>query len=230
MLHLNWLNPQELKTAQEIVAKYHYLHTPVDVRTTPQGYFISHDSLIGQQGILLFGRPEATKCYPFYGSVEDVVTGKAEVTRWQVLNLSRVWISPELQKGGRGYSSIYTTGFLDRKGNWQSTLPSTIINQALQNIVIDYLVSRPPVFLNEPYQLEYVISYCDTKKHKGTIYKAAGFELYRTNADGIQTWRKRLRPLTFTEQEQIIKVSLQSPRAKSYRAQRANEATQLALF
>jgi hypothetical protein len=82
--------------AQAMVTQYHYLRRPVDPRTMTEGYQVRLPE-IGPVGVLLFGRPEATRCYPWYGGLDDVRTGRAEVTRWQVLNLSRVWLDPLVQ-------------------------------------------------------------------------------------------------------------------------------------
>jgi len=66
-----------------------------------------------------------------------------------------------------------------------------------------------------------VLSYCDTRLHRGVIYQQSGFELYRTNARGIQTWRVRLPALT-PEQDSAVQVaSALNARAQRYRARRA---------
>jgi hypothetical protein len=212
-------NKADLQLAQATVEQHHYLHRRVDTRCSPVGYaIILGDSPVG---ILLFGRPQSTSCYPFFGSVEDVQTGRAEVTRWQILNLARVWIHPTAQKGGGLYGPEWgLPGFVDRRGVWRSTLASAAINAAFDRIVIDYLVEKPPCFPEEPYELRYAISYCDTRIHKGALYRAAGFELYRTNKDGVQTWRKELRPLTGSENEQVLEASRISKRSQGYRAKR----------
>ncbi len=87
--------------AQEQVARFHYLKKPIDVRCSVQGYIILLD--LRRVGCLLFGRPEAQRCNGWYGSVEDVLSGKCRITRWQILNLARVWLDPIIQRGGEHY-------------------------------------------------------------------------------------------------------------------------------
>jgi len=101
-----------------------------------------------------------------------------------------------------------------------------VLKIAAEKIGFDYLMQRPPCFLDEPYRIKYLLSYCDTRLHKGTIYREAGFELYRTNKAGIQTWRLPVRGLTAAEDNQVQEASRVNTRAIRYRAQRA----QMGLF
>ncbi|KPV46424.1 hypothetical protein SE17_43330, partial [Kouleothrix aurantiaca] len=169
-----------------------YLHTPVDSRCSPFAYLIELErDPAGPVGCLIFGRPEATRCYDgglTYGSLADVERGRAQYDRWEVLNLARVYLLPSVQAGGKRYNSHYLPGYTDRRGVWHSTLASSAIQQALASIGADYLLQRPPCFPDEPYEIKVVLSYCDTTRHKGTIYRAAGFALARTNERGIETW------------------------------------------
>lgn len=222
---LELLDRRGLAWAQMMVTRCHYLHKPVDTRCSIEGYQIRH-AVLGAIGLLLFGRPQATRCRDWYGSVEDVATGRCEVTRWQVLNLARVWLTPDVQQGGLHHLPRLIPGFWDRPRpghtrRYRSTLASTVLKQAITQIGLDYLVRRPPCFLDEPYQIEWLLSYCDTRLHKGTIYAAAGFELYSINGDGIQTWRIRLPALTPIQDEQVREASRVNPRSNRYRAQRA---------
>jgi hypothetical protein len=209
-------------TAQGCVARHHYLRKPVDVRSMPEAYAVRIDAIGVDAGYLIVGRPEATRCYPWYGSVEDVAAGRAEVTRWQVLNLARVWLSPEAQPGGALYErDDLLPGFIDRRGTFRSTLASSAVSALAQVVVRDYLVRRPPCFVEEPYQLRWLLSYCDTRLHKGTLYRAAGFELYRTNDRGLQTWRLPLRALTAGEDAEAREASRRHARSQAFRARRA---------
>ena len=208
-----------LPASQQIVTAHHYLHIPVDPRCSVEGYNIHLGNLWA--GLFLLGRPEATKVNGWYGSVEDVAAGRCPVTRWQVLNLARVYISPEFQPGGFYYNLRLVPGFVDRHNQFRSTMASIAISAMAARVGFDYLYRRPPCFLEEPYEIRWLLSYCNTNLHKGAIYRAAGFELYRTNADGIQTWRLPLPPLT-PEQDAVIRYqSNHDSRAQSYRAQRA---------
>ncbi len=200
----------------------HYLGRMPDPRTSAELFLIQCGDPVGA---LVFGRPEATRCADWYGSVEDVAAGRCEVTRWQVLNLSRVWIHTDYNCGGRLASPGRVPGFWDRTDMWRSTLASEAIKSAMAVIGWWYLCLRPPCFLDEPYEIRWLLSYCDTRLHRGTIYRAAGFELYRTNDRGIQTWRTRLPGLEPEHHEDIRAIAETNPRSIYYRAKR----TQLAL-
>lgn len=220
MITLCPLDRAGIRWAQDTVTAWHYLRAPVDPRCSVEGYAVEVGDL-GRVGLFLFGRPEATRCADWYGGVDDVTAGRCEVTRWQVLNLARVWFDPRVQAGGQWHSAAHLPGFTDRRGVWRSTLASEAIRQACQYVGFDYLLRRPPVFLDEPYEVRYVLSYCDTRLHRGVIYQQSGFELYRTNARGIQTWRVRLPALT-PEQDSAVQVaSALNARAQRYRARRA---------
>jgi hypothetical protein len=214
---LRLLDRQGVAGAQALVAAEHYLRKPVDVRCSVEGYSVS---LAGRDvGAFLLGRPQATRCYPWYGSVEDLAGGRAEITRWQVLNLARVYLAPAVQPGGALHEAA--PGFRDRRGVWRSVLGSTAIAALADLVVVDYLVARPPCFLDEPYELRWLLSYCDTRLHRGALYRAAGFELFRTNADGIQTWRLPLRSLTSQEDARVRSAAHASVRSIEHRHRRA---------
>ena len=202
--------------SQDQVRQHHYLHAPVDDRSKPLVYTI----VIGgvRAGCLIFGRPEATRCYHGdlrFGSVADVASGKAQYTRWEVVNLARVWIDAKYQ-----HSGIY----------YVRNAATVAIALALRAVVVDYLAANPPCFLDEPWRLRWCISYCDTKQHRGTLYKAAGFRLVHTNTNGLQTWARPLRGLQGHERKQIEHRAEQSLRSRHHRSMRAAaQVEQLAL-
>ena len=243
VITLRPLDRAGLRWAQDTVSAYHYLRTPVDPRCSVEGYAVE-TPLLGRIGLLLFGRPQATRCGDWYGGVADVEAGRCEVTRWQVLNLARVWFDPRVQHGGEWHNAAHLPGFVDRRGVWRSTLATTAIRQAVMRIGYDYLLRRPPVYLDEPYEIRWLLSYCDTRLHRGVIYQQSGFELHRpaaphaasrcrcvrgavvmrgrpaTGSQAIETWRVRLPALT-PEQDSAIQVaSALNARAQRYRAQR----------
>lgn len=136
-------------------------------------------------------------------------------------NLARVWLDPRVQAGGRWCTPKNLPGYTDRRGVWRSTLASWCIQAALERVGSDYLTVRPPVFPDEPYEIKAVLSYCDTRLHRGTIYRAAGFDLARTNERGIETWyTPKVAPLTNYQHDQIRKLAYHSPRGIRLRAQR----------
>jgi hypothetical protein len=202
-LTLQFADKAGIAWAQEQVTRFHYLKKPVDVRCSIQGYIIFLD--LCRVGCLLFGRPESVRCTGWYGGVEDVLSGTCRITRWQILNLARVWLDPMIQRGGEHYIPNAAT---------------QVIAQALQCIPYDYLRARPPVFLDEPYEITECLSYCDTRIHRGTLYKAANFHLVRENSKGIQTYSRPLRRLTHAEKRDITRVAYQSPRYNAFQAKR----------
>lgn len=230
-----------LAWAQAMVAREHYLHAPVDPRCTPVAYLLHYHYAYGAHaaagprciGILIFGRPEATRCYQgglTYGALADVESGRAQYDRWEILNLARVWLSPLVQPGGGLHQlgpDSGLPGFVDRRGVWRSTLASTAIGLALARIGYDYLAARPPVDCQFPYQIRAVLSYCDTRLHRGTIYRAAGFELARTNTRGIETWyTPAVAPLGEAQDQAIRARAALAPRSQRIRGRRS----QLALW
>ncbi len=219
---------EQTKLVNETVTRYHYLHAPVDARCSILAYMV----LLGGKpvGCLVFGRPEATKVRGWYGDVAEKSAGKCRLSRWEILNLSRVWLDPIVQENGFWYSPKFLPGFYDRHGEFHSTLASTVIEMALRAVVIDYLVSFPPVDTAEPYQITEVLSYCDPRQHKGTIYQQSGFRLERENDRGLQTYAKPVRPLTSGEDTYVRFLTEHSPRSKHYRALRANTTAQLCLW
>lgn len=203
MLSLHLANAEELKWAQTQVIEHHYLHSPVDVRCMPVAYVVTLEN--DPIGCLIFGRPESTKCNGWYGSVADVRSGKCYLTRWQVLNLARVYLDPSIQRNSERY--------IPNAASWA-------IAKALQKVVVDYLVYRPPVYLDEPYEIRECLSYCQSNIHRGTIYKASNFQLRRTNEHGLETYARSLRHLTHEEHARIQEYSLHDKRAQRFRRER----------
>lgn len=207
--------------AKQIIEREHYLHKFPDPRASIETYAIRIAGDAGEPaGFLVFGRPEATRCRDWYGSVEDARAGRCQVTRWQVLNLARVWLSPQYQHGGAHCGPAIVPGYTDRRGCFRSTLASSSLRGVVNLIGADYLLHRPPCFLDEPYQIEWLLSYCDTRLHRGTIYAAAGFERYSINDRGIETWRIRLPALTAHQNAAVREAARISQRSIRYQAQR----------
>lgn len=214
-----WLEPaatrQAERWAQHQVTEQHYLHAPVDARCRPLIYLVMVDGV--RSGCLIYGRPEATRCYTgklTYGSTEDVQAGRARYDRWEVLNLARVWLDSEVQRGGWRYVP---------------KLASAVIRMSLARVSYDYLSQYPPVDCTYPYQIRCVLSYCDTSKHSGWIYLASRFKLARTNERGIQTYMKPIGALTPEQDVDIRRRAQLAPRSQRIRAGRLVQQLELAL-
>jgi hypothetical protein len=197
------------------------------MRTRPVAYLVRlHTEPVG---CLIFGRPESTRCYRgglTYGSLADVQAGRAQYSRWEVLALTRVWLSPEVQVGGAASQPDVLPGFVDRRGVWRSTLASWCIRAALERVRLDYLLLHPPVFPEEPYQLRVCLSYCDTRQHRGTLYRVSGFTLARRSKRGLETWMAPLPALSEAEDARVRQAAAHSARGRRYRARRAAQAEQ----
>lgn len=223
MLSLHLAGPAEFALAQRMVSERHYLRTPVDARTSPVAYIVrwQQDPPQGSTadvGCLVFGRPESTRCYTgslTYGSLDDITQGRAQYSRWEIINLARIWLDPSIQRRGAHYIPNAAT---------------YIVAQALRRIPVDYLLARPPCFLDEPWALCICLSYCDTRIHTGALYRAANFHLARRNEDGIETYTRPLRHLTHAERRQVETASHHSPRSRRFRAARFQTHAQPALF
>jgi hypothetical protein len=202
-LHLELADKAGLRWSQEMVAQYHYLKHPVDSRCSPLAYHV----MLGDErvGCLIFGRPEATRVNGWYGSVEDIASGKCRLSRWSIINLARVWLHPSIQSGGEHYVRNAAT--------WA-------VAQGLQRVVYDFLVSKPPVWVEEPYEILECLSYCDTSIHQGTLYKASNFKLMRKNERGIETYARPLRRLSHAEHKHIQECSRRDKRAQKLRSDR----------
>jgi len=217
-----------LAWAQNAVERHHYRRSPVPRRACPEAWAVTAAEL-GRVGCLIVGRPQATRCLDWYGSVEDVERGRTEVTRWQVLNLARVWLDPAVQTGGVRWGPDRLPGYVDRGGVWRSTLASEALRRLVERVGFEYLLARPPVFLDEPYEVRWLLSYCDSRQHRGVIYRAAGWDLHRTNDDGLQTWRTPLPALTAEQHAAIARASASCPRARRFRGERERGRAQLPL-
>jgi hypothetical protein len=213
-LSLDLADPEGTAWAQATVADRHYLHAPVDVRGRPLAYLVVMPD--GERvGCLIFARPEATRVNGWFGSVEDVCRGRCPLTRWELINLARVWLDPRIQ----------------REGIWEVKNAATrMIAEALRRIPIDYLLARPPVWTEERFALAECLSYCDTTVHRGALYRAASFRLVRANTRGLQTFARRLRALTPSERSLVLAASKTDPRACRLRAERKAAETQQYLF
>lgn len=232
-LTLSVADAEGMHWAQQQVCNHHYLRSRVDPRCRPLAYILQRqawhgaDAAAGLRGVgmVIVGRPEATRCYQgalTYGSLADVQVGRAQFDRWEVINIARVWLHPCVQHGGQWCLPDELPGYTDRRGVFRSTLASTLLKAVLARVGLDYLRAHPPVDCAYPYQLRAALSYCDTRLHRGTIYRAAGFTLARTNERGIETWTTTdLATLTADQDAEVRRLAERLARSQRIRAQRA---------
>lgn len=166
-LRIDLGNADDLRWAQATVTAHHYLHQPVDPRARPMAYVIRW---IGERaGLVMLGIPHATKCAGWWGY-------QGLPTQWQVVDLCRIWIDPELQYGGDFCRPGHVPGYYDRKHVFRPTVASWAISEVLQRVQSDRVAMWPPVYPAEPYHILLAISYHDPQYHRGTIYRESKAE------------------------------------------------------
>lgn len=189
----------DLCWAQHTVTEHHYLHAPVDPRARPMCYVIRHDDF--RVGLIILGIPHATRCGGWWGY-------PGLPTQWQVIDLCRIWIDPDLQLGGYWCRPGEVPGFTDRRGEWRPAVASWAIAEVLRCVQADRVRLWPPVFPAQPYHIELAISYHDPQYHRGTIYRESkATPMYTRNGQpvpgpsGKYGWAWRLRRPAWTWQD-----------------------------
>lgn len=145
------------------VEKYHYMHRWPDPRSLPFGYALTVDgeSLMPDGrlcGLVVMKKPQHHRQHDLFGSWPLP-------TSWQVLDLARVWIHPDLQQTGLNVFS-------------------QTVSRVLRHVQWDWLEHHPPVFPSQPYHITLIISYCELAHHDGTAYRASGFARWGITQDG----------------------------------------------
>ncbi len=180
------------------IEQHHYLHRYPDPRSLPFAYALAVDGRLlhadGRPlGIVVYKKLQHHKQTGLFG-------GSGQPTAWQVLDLARVWVHPDLQ-------SVSWTG-LDRKRRpVRHTLNvfSRIVSLSLKAVQRDWLTHHPPVYPELAYHVELILSYCDREHHQGTGYRAAGFSLWGETSDGTKDiYLRHLRPPTWICQPSLI--------------------------
>ncbi len=164
---------------RETVERDHYLHRWPDPRSLPFAYRLIVD---GRQyaddgrphGVVVFKKLQHQRQRGLFG-YPDLPTA------WQILDMARVWVHPDWQGvGASGHSFCMFT---------------RMVSRALRRVQRDWLDHHPPRFLDLPYHIELVISYCEMAHHEGVGYRAASFEKIGVTSDGRkEIYLRRLRP------------------------------------
>jgi len=153
----------------EHVKQFHYLQRWPDPRSLPFGYYISVDGKKRAEDGRLFGFLVLKK--PQHHKQKKLFGYSGLPTSWQVLDLARVWINPMLQHQQNGHALCVFSRAVSRL--WQ---PVDKPHFRLRRLQADWLEHHPPRFLDLPYHIRVLISYCQLEHHDGTGYRAAGFE------------------------------------------------------
>ncbi len=174
-LRLTLGDKNDLAWAQETVAAHHYLKRKADSRSRPMVYVVWHGRV--RMGLCIVGIPHATRNGNWWG-YPDLPT------QWQVVDLSRIWLDPEYQRGGGMARPDTVPGFADRRGEFRPTTATWLIHQVLERVQRDRISLWPPVFPLQPYHILLAVSYHDPAYHRGTIYRMAGAEPMYRDEDG----------------------------------------------
>jgi hypothetical protein len=140
----------------------HYLHKLPDPRARRMTYVLRlGDDLVGT---VMLGIPHATKCATWWGY-------PGLPTQWQVVDLCRIYLHPDVQRGGCLCDSGRLPGFVDRHGVWRSSLATWTIQTVLARVQRDRVALWPPVYPDQPYHIRLAVSYHDPQYHNGAIYR-----------------------------------------------------------
>ncbi len=143
---------------------HHYMGKAVHPRACPFGWAVEFDGELYHSdgkpcGFIIFASVHFTRLKGEFGY-------PGLPTKWQILLLSRLWLHDDLPRNSE----------------------TCVIGKALRMVQRRWLDVHPPRFLDEPYHIVKVISYADTRFHRGTIYRAANFR-----ESGVTVSRKRHR-------------------------------------
>lgn len=192
----DWLN--------RMTTNYHYMRRPVHLRASPFGWAVEFDGQLFQpdgqpSGFIIFASIHFVKLsgefgYDVIGLQNGHVLWKNEVpqnesaevtcilenwaalhpetevlhevrpTKWQVLSLARLWLHDNLP---RNSETVVIGKCLRQQGHAHISL-----------VQRRWLEVHPPRFLDQPYHVRKIISYCNTSYHNGATYRAANFREY----------------------------------------------------
>jgi hypothetical protein len=180
-LTLNLVKPDDYRDRDwviEMVEEKHYLRTWPHPKARPMSYIVKYEGL--RLGLAVVTCPHATKCRGWWG-YEDLPT------KWQVVDVSRIWLHPNIQKGGVFCKPEIVPGFMDRKNTWRPAAASWLVSSLLARVQKDRIKIWPPVYPNQPYHILLAISYHDPNYHNGTIYKQSRALPVHTDKGGNPT-------------------------------------------
>lgn len=154
------LMPADLREATRIIVYYHYLHRGRTMAQLP--YWIMVDAV--PVGVMLFALPRLSAT--LYG-----------IRPMNLLELARLWISPEVQ----GLSVADSSG-----KSHSLPVATAALGKALRVVRQDWYRKYPK--LPDVYA---IISWADTVHHEGVIYRAANFELMGQGGGSLHGNRRR---------------------------------------
>ena len=150
------------------VEERHYLRRWPDPRSLPFAYRLDCDGRSsdgGPWGLCVFKKPQHHRQAGLFGY-------PGLPTAWQVLDLARVWVHPDLQRKLSNGHSLCAF--------------SRMLSLCLHRLQADWLQHHPPVFPQQPYHIALIISYCQLDHHDGTGYRASNFQRFGRTNDGAK--------------------------------------------
>lgn len=165
---------------REHVERHHYLHRYPDPRSLPFGYTltVNGERYAGDGrlfGLMVMKKPQHHKQRKLFGY-------PGLPTAWQVLDLARVWVHPDLQRHREdGHALAVFSQMVSRL--WQPDGPP---HERIRRVQRDWLDHHPPRFPARPYHIRLLISYCELAHHDGTGYRASGFVRWGKTSDGTK--------------------------------------------
>jgi hypothetical protein len=210
-----------LKATQAFLKEKHYMRREVHDLARPVAYQVLREHDRELVGAILYSRPQAARTYGSardltpelgrWGNIGDVRRGRVTRTQWEIINLSRFYLSPLVQRRD--------------SRDYVANAASILLAQSLWSVCVDYLKVWPPAYFDEPWELAECVSYCESDRFFCTLYLASAFQLIRTNRDGLQTYARPLRGLMPHEKREIRQASLSSEWAREHRAEREFESS-----
>lgn len=167
-----------LADVREGCERDHYLHRWPDPRSLPFAYVLNvdgkHHAADGRLfGFVVMKKPQHHKQVGLFGY-------DGLPTEWQVLDLARVWVHPQLQRHEDGHALCVF---------------SQMVSKVIRRVQWDWLDHHAPRYPDLPYHVELIISYCELAHHDGTAYRASGFERIGLSGDGSkEVYARRLKP------------------------------------
>lgn len=137
----------------DAAVEHHYMHRKVHDRACPFGWRVKFDGLDTMPdgkpcGFIMF-------CSVHFIKLRGEFGYPGLPTKWQVLSLARLWLNDDMPKMSA----------------------SCVIAKSHKLVQSRWLEVHPPKYLDQPYEIQKIISFADNEYHKGTVYKAAGYRL-----------------------------------------------------
>ena len=160
------------------VEEFHYLHRWPVPQSLPFGYCLLVDGQRTAWDGRLFGFVVMKKLQHL--KQKGLFGYPGLPTAWQVLDLSRVWIHPNLQGKSMDENIINRFGHVVSKN---PNVFSQMVSKVIKRVQWDWLEFHPPVYPGLPYHIEVIVSYCQLDHHDGTGYRASGFHSIGLSSD-----------------------------------------------